>query len=48
MQQKKHNTNTDGSKFENGDKPIVNDNNNNSIKYFLSGPNSDADKKASD
>ena len=27
---------------------MVNNNNNNSIKYFLPGPNSDVDKKASD
>ena len=40
-------TNTDGSKFEIEDKPMVNDNNNNSIKYFLPGLNSDADKEAS-
>ena len=43
-----HHTNTDGSKFETEDKPTVNDNNNNSIKYFLPGLNSDSDKKASD
>ena len=40
--------NTDGSKFEIENKPMVNENNNNSIKYFLPGPNRDADKNASD
>ena len=43
----KHYTYTDGSKFENEDQPMVNDNNNNSITYFISGLKSDANKKAS-
>ena len=34
----KHYTNTDGSKFQIEDEPTVNDNNDNSIKYFLPGP----------
>ena len=41
-------TDTDGSKFKILDKIMVSDNNSNSIKYFLQGPNSDANKKASD
>ena len=36
--QQKNTTNTDSSKFEIEDKPMVNDNNNNSIKYFLPDP----------
>ena len=42
---KKHYTNTDGSKFEIKNKLMVNDNSNNSMKYFLPGPNYDGDKK---
>ena len=33
------------SKFENKDKPMVTDNDNNNMKYFLPGPNSNNDKK---
>ena len=44
----KHYTNTDGSKFEIEDMPAVSDNKNNSMQYFLPGPNSDADKKVGD
>ena len=44
----KHYTNTDGSKFKTEDKTTVNDNNNNSITYFIPDPNSDVNKKASD
>ena len=40
----KHYKNTNGSKFEIEDKPTVNDTNNNDIKYFLPGPNSDQQK----
>ena len=35
------------SKFENGNKPMVTDKDKNNIKYFLSGPNSDNDKRVS-
>ena len=35
----------DGSKFEIEDKPVVNDSNNNSIRNFIPGPNSDANRK---
>ena len=35
------------SEFENEDKPIVTDNDTNSIKYFLTGPNSDNNKRVS-
>ena len=41
-------TNTDNiSKFENGDKPMVTENDNNNIKYFLPGPNSNNKKRVS-
>ena len=39
-------TNTDNiSKFEDEEKPMVTDNGNNNIEYFLPGPNSDNDKR---
>ena len=43
----KHYTNTDGSKFEIEGKPMVNDTDNNNIKYFIPDPHSNTDKKAS-
>ena len=40
--------NTDSiSKSSSKDKPMVTDNENNTINYFLPGPNQDNDKKAS-
>ena len=41
-------TNTDSiSKFKNEDKPMGTDNDNNSMKYFLPGPNSNNSKRVS-
>ena len=42
--QQENATNPDGSKIEIEDKPMVNDTDNNNIKYFLPGPNSDTNK----
>ena len=40
--------NTDNiTKFENEDKPMLTDNDSNTVKYFLPGPNSNSDEKAS-